>query len=67
MNKTALLAKTAGPALINAADDQAALRRMVVRVLQEEYGDHAGIWEQAAKRAACRIVEAIESVKTNRL
>ena len=61
MGKT-LLAKPAPPAPAQ-PPDQAALQRLVLRILEEEYGSYGGIWAQAAARAAARILQAVETVR----
>ena len=60
MGKTATLAKPAGPAL-DEPPDQAALRRMIARIIQQEYsGDNCSeFWARPARAAAERIVEAL--------
>ena len=64
MATTALAEPKSGP--ISAPTDAAQLRSLITGILMTEYGS-TGIWEQAAKRAACRILEAIEGVTANRL
>ena len=60
MGKAALSAK-ADSARVPCIPDAAQLRALVTRILLEEYGSH-GLWAIAARRAAGRIVEAIETV-----
>jgi hypothetical protein len=43
----------------NEAPDVAELRRQILYVLRQEYGD-GGIWAQAAERSTSRIMAALE-------